>query len=434
VTAEAIADPGWIAHLTKGAEWNRWNLQIPRGRENRNLQVPSEDANPPWGERADGMRAARSYGMTSLEHFPPARAIGRCLLLLALGGCSGADDPVEDAGTPDAQDCSALEQKISAELDVAAQDPNIVGTPDFTLLLESQDGRAYTHSHGNAGPTVVYESASTSKLVSAVIILDLVDQGVLSLETKAHDLLPFWTETTVTLRQLLSFTSGFYDEPFCLNVGGANFETCVESIYTDNAATAPAAGTVYQYSSSHLQVAGLMAIKAKGVASWTEIFNAWKAKTGLFPTATYDLPSATNPRLAGGMHWNATEYLGFLRALSAGQILAPATRTQLFANQRGSATLTNSPAWAKVQEDWSYGLGNWLECPTAKTLGGFDCGTGHRNSSPGAYGSYPFLDFDHHYVGVLARMGELGQGFEGVLLFRSAAEDIAKWADGACGP
>lgn len=357
-----------------------------------------------------------------------------CLLVLALGACDGASEATEDAATPDAADCSALEQKISTELDLASQDPNIVGSPDFTLLLQTEDGRSYTHSHGNAGPTVVYESASTSKLVTAVIILDLVDQGVLTLETKAHDLLPFWTETTVTLRQLLSFTSGFYDEPGCLNVGAASFETCVQTIYANNAPTAPAAGTVYQYSSSHLQVAGLMAIKAKGAASWTQIVNDWKAKTGLFPSATYDLPSATNPRLAGGMHWTATEYLGFLRALSAGQILTAATRTELFANQRGTATLRTSPAWNKVQEDWSYGLGNWLECPTAKTLGGFDCGAGHRNSSPGAYGSYPFIDFDHHYVGILARMGELGKGFEGVLLFRTAAEDIAKWADGTCGP
>lgn len=364
-------------------------------------------------------------------------AVLGCSLLLACGGGSGADDTGADAQTDAAGDaprgdCSALEQTISDTLDVASQDPNIVGTPDFTILLATGDGRTYTHSHGTASPTTVYESASTSKLVTAVIILDLVDRGVLSLDTKAHDLLPFWADTTVTLRHLLSFTSGFYDDPPCINAGTADFATCVQTIYTRNAASAPAAGTVYQYASSHLQVAGLMAIEATGAASWSEIVDAWKTRTGLFPTATYDLPSATNPRLAGGMHWTATEYLGFLRALAKGELLSAAMRAELFANQRGSATLSDSPAWSKVHEDWSYGLGNWLECPTATTLGSFDCGAGHRNSSPGAYGSYPFLDFDHGYVGILARMGELGQGFEGVLLFRSAAPQITAWADGAC--
>ena len=132
------------------------------------------------------------------------------------------------------------------------------------------------------------------------------------------------------------------------------------------------------------------------------------------------------------MHWTAVEYLAFLRALAKGDILRPETRQELFANQRGDATLRDSPAWSKLHEDWSYGLGNWLECPTATTLGGLDCDAGHRNSSPGAYGSYPFIDFDHDYVGVIARMGQLGKGFEGVQLFRAASADIAKWADGTC--
>jgi len=53
------------------------------------------------------------------------------------------------------------------------------------------------------------------------------------------------------------------------------------------------------------------------------------------------------------------------------------------------------------------GLGNWLECPGAKGPNTYNCGSGHRNSSAGAYGAYPFIDFDHHYFGILARQGEL---------------------------
>ncbi len=389
----------------------------------------SVSENPPPPRRHPPVRPLLCWWL--VKQIPTAYL--HCSLLLAAAACGGTEGSAIDAGTPDGTDCRALEQKIAADLDVASEDPSIVGTPDFTILLEAEDGRAVSHSHGDASPTLVYESASTSKLVSAVIILDLVERGELSLDTKAHDLLPFWTETTVTLRHLLSFTSGFQDDAPCGSSPFANFETCVETLYNNSAATAPAAGTVYQYGSGHLQVAGLMAIKAVGAASWTEVFNAWKVRTGLFPTAAYDLPSASNPRLAGGMHWTATEYLGFLRALYKGQILQPATRTELFAYQRGNATLTNSPAWAKVKEDWGYGFGNWLECPTATTLGGYNCGAGHRNSSPGAYGSYPFIDFDHRYFGIIGRMGELGKGFEGVLLFRSSEADIENWADGVCG-
>jgi len=360
------------------------------------------------------------------------------------GGDAGTDaggelDAGLDAGalpdsgcTPD--QLAALEQTIGAKLDAASEDPDITSTPDFTLLLETEDRRTYSHSHGASSATTSYESASTSKWVTAVVILDLVDQGALTLDTKAHDLLPFWTEDTVTLRHLLSFTSGFNDEPLCLNGGGYDFETCIQNIYTQNSATAPAAGSQFYYASTHLQVAGLMAMKAVGASSWDGLFDAWKTHTGLFPTSTYDLPSATNPRLAGGMHWTADEYLAFLRALDKGQLLQPATQQALLANQRGSAAVVASPAWDKEQEDWSYGLGNWLECPTAKVLGGFDCGAGHRNSSPGAYGAYPFIDFDHHYFGILARQGDRGKGFEGIDLFRAAGPEITQWADNDCGP
>jgi hypothetical protein len=175
-----------------------------------------------------------------------------------------------------------------------------------------------------------------------------------------------------------------------------------------------------------------MTMNAKAVASWTAVFDDFKARTGLFPTSVFDLPSAGNPRLAGGMHWSADEYLGFLRALVAGRLLSPAAQAELFTNQRGGATVAYSPTLA-LGEDWAYGLGNWLECPTAKTAGSFDCGAGHRNSSPGAYGAYPFIDFDDRYLGILARQGGLRTYPEGVETFRAVQPLIQQWAHLRCG-
>lgn len=347
-------------------------------------------------------------------------------------GCSSPTATSGDAAVPDSDvpgACQApIEAEMSAGLDVASTNTSVTTSPDFTVLLETYAGHRYGHAHGTSSSTTVYESASTSKLVTAVVILDAVDSGALSLTTKAHDLLPFWTETTVTLRDLLSFTSGFSDEPVCLNNPIANFETCVQTIYTSNEASAPAAGTQFYYASTHLQVAGLMAMKAKNVATWTALFDAWRTKTGLFPSAAYDLPSTNNPRLAGGMHWTAEEYLGFLRALAHGFILSDASRTALFANQRGAAAVAYSPALGSAGEDWAYGLGNWLECATAHTAGSFDCGEGHRNSSPGAYGAYPFIDFDHRYFGIVARQGAYGTGYEGVNLLRATGTAPERWA------
>jgi CubicO group peptidase (beta-lactamase class C family) len=359
-----------------------------------------------------------------------------CAVLL-LVGCH--EDP--GAATPDAvgadaaagELCSQVEARMRATLDAAATDASITTVADFTVLLEAADGRRFSHSHGTSTATTRYESASTSKWVTAAVVLELVDRGTLALDTKAHDKIAFWQETTVTLRDLLSFTSGFSDEPLCINGPNIDFRTCVQAIYDNNATTAAPAGTEFHYASTHLQVAGLMAMNASGVASWTAVFDAWRARKQLFATGAYDLPSATNPRLAGGMHWTGEEYLAFLRALYHGTLLSATSTAAMLANQRGSASVTYSPTIpGALGEDWAYGLGNWLECPTAKTVGSFNCGAGHRNSSPGAYGAYPFIDFDHEYFGIIARQGGLGTYPEGVRLFRTIETDAAIWADRRC--
>ena len=364
----------------------------------------------------------------------------------ALAACSDPDPatPAPDAGldavaadagaTCTATQLAALEAEIAAAFDAAAVDQSVTMDPDATLLVAADDGRTFTHAHGASSATTVYESASTSKWVTAVVLLDLVDRGELSLTTTTSDLLSFWPAPGVSLSSLLSFTSGFDNEDNCINRPGPDFAACVELTYQASLGDATAPGAVYQYSGSHMQIAGLMAMRATGATSWAAIFAAWQARTGLFPTGAYDLPSRTNPRLAGGMHWTGAEYLEFLRALRRGDLLAEPTRAAMLRNQRGTATLTNSPAIASWGEDWSYGFGNWLECSTATAApGSYDCGdAGERNSSAGAYGAYPVLDATHGYVAVVARQGSLGSGAEGVGLFRAVDDLVARWATRAC--
>lgn len=338
-----------------------------------------------------------------------------------------------EAGAPPLTGCKAtraeIERTLATKLDAAALDPEITAEPNFTLALETASGHRFVHSHGDSTIDTVYESASTSKWVTASVILDLVDRGVLALGDDPAKYLPFWKSEGVTLAQLLSFTSGYAKEALCLNLPKADFADCVQKAYEANEAPA-APGTTFDYSSTHLQIAGLMAVRASNAASWSELFEAWQARTGLFPSGAFDLPSKANPRLAGGMHWTGAEYLGFLRAIYDGALLESSTRSAMLDNQRGTATVVGSPAIDALDQDWAYGFGNWLECGS-KGAGSFDCGAGHRNSSPGAYGAYPFIDFDHHYLGILARQGTLGTFRDGDALFQVIGEDAAAWAD-AC--
>jgi CubicO group peptidase (beta-lactamase class C family) len=343
-----------------------------------------------------------------------------------LSACSSDDT---DSTLPGAS-CSVTQ--IEAQMDLVLS--QVVTDVDFSFAVERQDGRRYSFDRGGSSLQTSYESASTSKLVTAVIIMRLVEQGYLDLADHPQDYISSWpignsdSLYNMTLSQLLSFTSGLTDDPLCMSIGIADFETCVDTIATNNASNGITPGQEFYYGGAHMQVAGLMAIKALGVTDWQDVFTLFKAETGLFPTAAYDLPSASNPRLAGGMHWTAEEYLAFLKALKQGGLLNAASMSQLLADQIASATVVNSPAIDGLGEDWHYGFGLWQECQSAT----YDCVPGTRISSPGAYGAYPYWDVSKEYFGIIARQGVLGTYTNGVAIERALRSDVEKWA--SCQP
>ncbi len=299
---------------------------------------------------------------------------------------------------------------------------------DFTLIVESNNGTQFFHSRGASTATTSYRSASTSKMVTAAVILHLVQQGVLSLGDHPQDYLDFWPTTgnhaSIELRHLLSFTSGLINDPFCLNLPNVSFAGCVETVLEKNL-TIPVPGEEFYYASTHLQVAGLMAIRASGMSDWTQVFEQFKSDTQLFTNAVFDLPSINNPRLAGGMHWQAIEYLEFLSALYNQQILSSALIESMVNDQSGSANIAYSPiSDGPLALDWHYGFGQWVECPSDP----FDCSVTTRVSSAGAYGAYPFIDFEHQYFGIIAREGALATGHEGYQIWAEVKNELALWA------
>lgn len=307
---------------------------------------------------------------------------------------------------------------------------------DFSFEVTTDDGRQILYSRGNSDMNTVYESASTSKWVSGAIILSLVDQGYLSLDSKPQDFLPkaIWPiEPTdplynIRLRDLLSFTSGLTEEPKCMNHPGADYAACVRDIALINAKNGKVPATEFWYSGSHLQVAGLMAIKARGAKSWQDLYKEFQTRTKLFPTATYDLPSASNPRLAGGMHWNGNEYMDFVQAYYNHKILSKELQAIAMSDQLVGKSIPpeGNPA-AKRHRDWHYGFALWLECDSKV----FDCTEVESFSSPGAYGAYPFMDVKYKFQGIIAREEKPGivPGYD---IYDLVKPQVIKWAAKDC--
>jgi CubicO group peptidase (beta-lactamase class C family) len=65
----------------------------------------------------------------------------------------------------------------------------VVTDVDFSFSVERPVGRRYSTL------STSYESASTSKLVTAVIILRLVEQGYIKLTYRPQDWIPIWPIT-----------------------------------------------------------------------------------------------------------------------------------------------------------------------------------------------------------------------------------------------
>jgi CubicO group peptidase (beta-lactamase class C family) len=364
------------------------------------------------------------------------RVRSRLSLVMLLGalaaGCGGGGS----GGGPNiAASCPAGRlNQLETEMDNTLS--QVDSEVDFSFAVERKDGRRYVFNRGASTMQTAYPSASISKLVAAVVILRQVELGVLSLDTKPQDVIRSWPVSSsdplagMTLRQLLSLTSGLANEVSCMDSPTANFEACVISIANNNMGSGFAAGREFFYSDAHHQVAALMAIKARGVAGWQDLFAEFKTQTGLFPNTTFDLPSAGNPRIAGGMNVTGADYMDFLTALKNGALLNASSMSEMLADQIASIPIAFSPIFSGLNggpglgEDWHYGLGLWQECQSAQ----YNCVPGTRVSSPGGYGSYPFWDRTSAYTGIVIREGETGTLIKGINIERSVRPAVESWA------
>ena len=370
-----------------------------------------------------------SNSPVNLSIFSCAKRQYAALLLCAVTASCGGGGGGGAASCSDAQ-VQSLESAMNTKL--ARADSEV----DFSFTVENKNGRRYSFNRGASTLQTFYESASTSKIVSAVIIMRLVERNYLSLASKPQDFISSWPIPTndpmrnMTLGQLMNFTSGLTEEPTCLNDANTNSESCVDSIAAANAGRGIVPGSMFFYSASHQQVAGLMAVRARGVASWQDVFAEFQSQTGLFPTARFDVPSVSNPRIAGGMHFTAEEYMGFLRAFKNGSLLNAASMDQMLADQTANVPIQYSPFMSGIGggpglgEDWHFGLGLTHECRSPR----YNCGPGGRVSSPGALGSYPFWDRTKNYFGIVVRQGIFGTLIKGINIERSVEPEVEQWA------
>jgi D-alanyl-D-alanine carboxypeptidase len=150
------------------------------------------------------------------------------------------------------------------------------GVPSASVAIVKDGQIAYLHAYGNARldpetpakPEMRYSIGSISKQFTAAAILRLQEKGKLSLDDKVSKFIPGLTRANeITIRQLLSHTSGYQDYWPQDYVMPMMLQPVDAHKILDTWARKPLdfdPGTKWQYSNTNYVIAGLIVEKASG--------------------------------------------------------------------------------------------------------------------------------------------------------------------------
>ena len=214
------------------------------------------------------------------------------------------------AQTPAPAD-TALARKVDS---IANQVLQATGVPSATVAVVKNGRVAYANAYGAAKldprvaatPDMRYAIGSISKQFTAVAVLLLQQDGKLKLDDPVSRFIPGLTRgNEVTVRQLLSHTSGYQDFWPQDYVMPMMLKATTPQAIADRWARQPLdfdPGSRWQYSNTNYTLAGMVVEKASGMPFFQFVRTRILAPVGLTSAADFD----ASPRAA-----NATGYIRY---------------------------------------------------------------------------------------------------------------------------
>lgn len=329
-------------------------------------------------------------------------------------------------------DFSSLDARIETRL---RETPDVRGA--VVLVMEAARGVVHARAYGAFTLDRRFALGTSSTLLSAGVILRLVDQGKLGLDDEVRAVLQAWGDHKpgVTVAQLLSGSAGLpsLDEVRsaalgvdgeapsvalaahgCQRQSAGTLSACARAIYEDDAAeTNHPPDTRFAFGGSQLQLAAALAEHVSG-RSWDALIDATyrepcgahslgyrnfhEAESVDAPYAYphgFDVPGTPfvpteNPSIDSGAFITSPDFakllLMHLRGGRCGdhQVLAPSTTALMREDRIGTVFggVSGSPLAS------GYGLG-WF------------VGRGGAVSAPGSHGAYPMIDVQRGYAVLL---------------------------------
>ena len=299
------------------------------------------------------------------------------------------------------------------------------------VVVDADDGVVHEQYWGEFDADRVSLVASSSKQITAGVLLHLQDQGLIDLDAPVAEAVP-WGDANpdITPAQLLSSRSGLvgllqdptYGPYICQFVAAGDIEQCATTVFTtpDDDADQLPPDTEFRYGGAQWQVAGGIAEAVSG-KPWAQLIEEIYVEPCGLETLGYNnhfgalasgfdypeqvdgdlsfLPPTENPNMEGGAYLNVRDYGKLLQMhLDGGrcgdvQVLSPEALDQMYADALepfGGVTITGG----------GYGMGWWIDRTTGLL------------TDPGAYGSVPWLDLEHGFGAYLVIERDSGTGVE----------------------
>jgi CubicO group peptidase (beta-lactamase class C family) len=284
-----------------------------------------------------------------------------------------------------------------------------------SMLLLYQGEVIYRRAFGSFTPETVVPVASSSKLVSAVLIAKLIDQGFFDADTPVEAFYDFDDandpKATMTVAQLFSHTAGLNHSPAVQrNPDYPSIDDNIAEIF-QRVAMLYEPGSTLHYAGVGMQIVGGMAERATG-RDWQTL---WQQEIGsvLQMTSTDylgyvsgNVSETDNPNVSGSVRTNVDDYANLLRMIyddgvfEGRRVLTTSAVDLLLTNFSRDLPVIRTPydpyfgANAAVAE-FRTGLGNWLidnNQPGAERPAFMMSG--------GAFGCSPFIDFERGLIGI----------------------------------
>ena len=301
-------------------------------------------------------------------------------------------------------------------------------TTEYALSIgTAEHGRVFLHESGNFTMRTQIPTGSTSKWPSAMMFASLVADGTIgSLDDHVSKYLPWWTKdprdmrSEITLRHLLTFTSGFggghpgdefntraarqwrarqpasrpltdraadraANSTDACDSDRGDISRCARSIY-ETVALIGRPGTVYSYNSNHLQLAAGLAVAATGLPIHELVRRYLFSPNGM----TQSYYAGKCPDFAGSLVTTGVDYEAFLRGVLGRAYPSAALVAQ--SERDGTPFLSD-----EYTLYGNYGFGHFLMC--FDSTAGFTsaCKEARAHFDPGAFGFIPIIDRKHGY-------------------------------------